>query len=286
MKRAGFEIRVKILPTMHLFDQAVALSPLTALGDDHFSGATNPAWGNFVGPFGGISAAVLLNAVMQHKALLGEPISQTVNYCSPIADGAFEIQAVPARTNRSTQHWMLTMTQQGLVVMTGSVVTAARRTTWSAQDVSMPAVQAPTAFALSARKVPMRWLERYEMRLIQGAIPDTFDGQESGSITQLWVKNSEPRAVDLPALAAFCDVFFPRLLLRRASFVPFGTVSMTSYFHTDSTQLADCGGADQHLLGHAQAQAYRNGFFDQTAQVWSESGVLLATTHQVVYFKE
>ena len=25
--------------------------------------------------------------------------------------------------------------------------------------------------------------------------------------------------------------------------------------------------------------------FDQTAQLWSEAGTLLATTHQVVYFK-
>jgi acyl-CoA thioesterase len=68
--------------------------------------------------------------------------------------------------------------------------------------------------------------------------------------------------------------------------VPFGTVSMTSYFHTDSIQLKQCGGADQYLLGQAQAQAYRNGFFDQTAQVWSESGILLASSHQIVYYKE
>ena len=41
-----------------------------------------------------------------------------------------------------------------------------------------------------------------------------------------------------------------------------------------------------HLLGQAQAQEFRNGFFDQTAQVWNQAGVMLATSHQVVYFKE
>ena len=35
-----------------------------------------------------------------------------------------------------------------------------------------------------------------------------------------------------------------------------------------------------------QAQAFRNGYFDQTAQLWNEAGELLATTHQVVYYKE
>ena len=40
------------------------------------------------------------------------------------------------------------------------------------------------------------------------------------------------------------------------------------------------------LLAQAQAQVVRNGFFDQTAQLWNEAGVLLATSHQVVYYKE
>jgi len=28
------------------------------------------------------------------------------------------------------------------------------------------------------------------------------------------------------------------------------------------------------------------GYLDQTAQLWSEAGDLLATTHQLVYYKE
>ncbi|NTV86164.1 MAG: thioesterase family protein, partial [Burkholderiaceae bacterium] len=40
------------------------------------------------------------------------------------------------------------------------------------------------------------------------------------------------------------------------------------------------------LLGQARAQSFFNGFFDQSAELWNEAGVLLATTHQIVYFKE
>jgi acyl-CoA thioesterase len=274
---------------MHLFDQAVALTPIPARGDDYFSGATHPDWLNFIGPFGGVSAAVLINAVMHHPALLGEPIAQTVNYCAGVGDGPFEIEAKPVRTNRSTQHWMLTLMQEGQVVLTGSIVTAARRETWSAQDATMPAANPPSSYERSQRSkqmAAMRWLERYEMRPIIGAIPLVMDGAERDSLSQLWMKDSVQRPVDMVSLAAFADVFFPRLLLRRAKFVPFGTVSMTTYFHTDSVQLTHCAGADQYLLGQAQALAHRNGFSDQTAQVWSESGVLLASTHQTVYYKE
>ena len=63
----------------HVFDQAIAL---TATGDGQYTGATSPAYANMVGPFGGVTAATALNAVMQHPALLGEPLSLTVNFCA------------------------------------------------------------------------------------------------------------------------------------------------------------------------------------------------------------
>ena len=44
--------------------------------------------------------------------------------------------------------------------------------------------------------------------------------------------------------------------------------------------------APGYVLGQARAQEFRNGFFDQSAQLWSETGTLLCTSHQIVYFKE
>jgi acyl-CoA thioesterase len=56
------------------------------------------------------------------------------------------------------------------------------------------------------------------------------------------------------------------------------------YFHAGSHLLAACG--DGYLLGQARGHEYRNGYFDHTGHLWSESGMLLATTHQIVYYKE
>ncbi len=66
--------------------------------------------------------------------------------------------------------------------------------------------------------------------------------------------------------------------------VPIGTVSMAVYFHADAGQMNTTGAG--YLLGQAQGQVFRNGFFDQTAQMWNEAGQLLATSRQIVYFKE
>ena len=43
---------------------------------------------------------------------------------------------------------------------------------------------------------------------------------------------------------------------------------------------------DGYLLAQARAQEFRNGFFDQSAQLWNQAGSLLATSHQIVYYKE
>ena len=272
--------------SVHLFDEAIALTPL---GDSRWQGHTSPAYANMVGPFGGITTATALNAVMGHPALLGEPLSLTVNFCAALADGAFEVAASPTRTNRSTQHWIVTMTQPAAdgtldTVTTATVVTAARRETWSVDDEPMPRVPVPGDVAPYAVPSPVEWIKRYEMRPIEGAIPRDWDGTGSHSLSRLWMREAEPRSLDLCGLAALADVFFPRVWLRRATRVPAGTVSMTVYFHAGSAQLAEIGHG--WVLGQARAQAFRHGFFDQTALLWSEAGHLLCSSHQVVYYKE
>jgi len=98
------------------------------------------------------------------------------------------------------------------------------------------------------------------------------------------MRDAPARALDFCALAALADVFFPRVWLRRARQVPAGTVSITVYFHAGADLLAQTGTG--YLLGQARAQEFRNGFFDQTVQLWNEAGAMLATSHQIVYYKE
>ncbi len=271
---------------LHPFDEAIRLHRVAA---DRSTGESSEAYWNMVGPFGGVTAATALNAVLQHPRLLGEPISLTVNYAGPIAAGPFTVNVVPRRTNRSTQHWLIELMQTGAtgeeeVMLTATVVTAARRTTWSHDDATMPAVPPPQQLESSRLLSSMVWIDRYDMRFAQGAFPLAWDGQGDASLSQVWMRDEPPRPLDFCSLAAMADIFYPRVYLRRAHAVPAGTVSMTVYFHADGEALQQSG--TQFLLGQAQAQAFRNGFFDHSAQLWNEAGVLLATTHQIVYFKE
>ncbi len=268
---------------LHPFDAAVALQPQA---DGCFAGATHPAWANMVGPFGGITAAQALSAVLAHPQRIGEPVAMTVNFAAAVADGPFTLLARPARTNRSTQHWTVEMQQGGEAVLTGTVMTAVRRQTWSsAQDTPMPDVPPAETLAPPPGRGRVEWIQRYDMRFVEGGYPKAWDSHDSGgSRTRLWMRDTPPRPLDFASLAALCDVFFPRIWLRRASFVPLGTVTMTVYFHADSALLAATGTG--WVLGQARAQAFHNGYFDHSAQLWNEAGQLLATTQQVVYYKE
>lgn len=276
------------MATPHPFDEALRLAAAGGDQPDTWLGHSSPDYWNMVGPFGGTTAATALRAILLHPDLLGEPVALTVNYAAALAEGPFSVRATPVRTNRSTQHWTVALSQADAngdagIVMTATAVTAVRRETWSVNDTPMPAV-ASAVDSERLRFSAVAWTNRYDMRPVCGVIPQAWDGSGVDSLTQLWVRDDPPRPLDFPALAAMADVFYPRVWLRRATRVPAGTVSITTYFHADGRQLAACG--EGFLLGQAKANAFRNGFFDQGAQLWSEAGELLATSTQLVYYKE
>ncbi len=223
----------------HPFDAAIRLEPQ---GEGRWRGHTHEAYGNMVGPFGGATAAAVLAAVLAHPARQGEPIALTVNFAGPVAQGPFDIDTTAARTNRSTQHWSVQMRQGADVVATATAVLALRRETWSAVEAGFPDAPPSETIVRTPPLDRVRWTSAYDMRFVQGPLQmaNPLAG-ERDSVSLLWVRDEPPRALDFCSLAALCDVFFPRLFVKRPSWVPVGTVSYTVYFHADATTLAAMG---------------------------------------------
>jgi acyl-CoA thioesterase len=275
--------------TLHSFDQAVALVPLGDPLQGRWRGVPSLAYWNMVGPYGGITAATALQGLLQHPQRLGDPVACTFNYPAALSEAPVELTLRPVRTTRTTQHWTVEMTQPDAhgdegVVLTGTVLTGKRRDTWGQVDHAMPEVPAPESVTQESRVPGVEWVNRYEFRTLEGAVPPVWNGQGEHSLSQVWIRDNPPRAMDFPSLLAMADFFYPRVWLRRGLRLPAGTVTMTVYFHADADELRTIG--DDYLLGQAQAQVFHKGFFDQTAQLWSRSGHLLATSQQVMYFKD
>jgi hypothetical protein len=119
----------------HPFDNAIHLD---VVDGNVRRGRTRPEWANMVGPFGGITAAVLVHAIETHPDRTGEPLALTVNFAAPIADGDFDISLRAARTNRTNQHWIVELNQGGEVKTTATAVFGIRRDTWANTEARPP----------------------------------------------------------------------------------------------------------------------------------------------------
>jgi hypothetical protein len=263
----------------HPFDRAIAL---TDTADGRVQGHTSRDYWNQVGPYGGITAAVVLQAILRRPERLGDPLSLTINFAGPVPEGPFELDVQCVRTNRGTQHWSVLLRggDDRQVAISAVAVFAVRREAWSALEAAMPEV--PAADSLTPVRAPVNaaWFRRYQMRFVRGAPmqpnPDT--------VSQLWINDDPPRPLDFASLTAICDTFVPRIFLRRPRFVPIATVSMNVYFHVDAERLARYG--TEPVLAVAEGQVFHEGFFDHEGQIWGSDRHLLATTHQIMWYKE
>lgn len=264
----------------HNFDQAIALSGEA----DNRTNVIHPAYQNMVGPYGGISAATLLNSVLTHPRVQGTPVALTVNYLAPISGEQINIRPREIKTNRSNQHWMIEASCEDKPVLTATLVMATRRDTW--KDTELPFPEATHADKLQSLPSDTLnpWAQQYDFRFVHGAMNDAFQG-DTPSESLYWISDKPARRLDFLSLCSICDASFPRLWVRHRAFdlAPFGTVSFTVHFHVDREELAAL--SDGWVLCNARASKFFGSYCDQTAEVWSSNKTLLATTSQVAYYK-
>lgn len=176
------------------------------------------------------------------------------------------------------------MLQGGNVVATATAMFGERPATFSHHTRKMP--PAPSASDLNRFDLfPSGWTKRYDLRFAEGDLDWTGTRQEpDASRSLLWIDCDPPRPLDFVHLAAACDAFFGRIVHVRQRMVPFGTVSMTAYFHATEADLAELSASP--VLGEADARIFDRGYHDQSAELWSVDGRLLATSHQLVYYRD
>ena len=267
----------------HALDEATRLVPL---GEGWWAGATHAAYANMAGPFGGVTAAALLNAVLVDSRRSADPIALTVNFCGPIADGEFEIETKLQRGGKTTQHWSMELKQKGVVCTTASAVCGARKPVWSHYPVNGPSAPPRDGLAEMSKAGRPEWTRRYSFRFVEGGL-DNYprdDGQILSPRTLAYIQDAPGRPLDFVSLAALSDAFFVRIMHARGTFQPMATVSLTSYFHAGADELAAIGAAP--LIGEADAAIFHNGFADQNCALWTTDGRLIANGVQITWYKE
>lgn len=263
---------------LHPFDQAIALEE-QATGQ--YAGHTSEAYWNAISPFGGATAATLLESALHHPQRLGDPLALTVNFAGPVQKGSLTVHATPVRTSRSTQHWHMQLLQEGdaAPAATASAVFAVRRPGWRDTESDMPSLPPAEETVRMTPPPEIPFLSRYALRY---PAQQSFQPGDT-SRSACWIEDVPPRPLDHRSLVAYCDVFMPRIFLRRGR-VPIATVTLSINFHIDAAALLET--PVLRALGVARANVFHDGYHDQEAQIWTPEGRLLATTHQMVWHRD
>src|ERR1700722_12378278 len=121
---------------------------LDGAGDGQWRGRADPIYEAANGMYGGMSAALLLKAVLSEAEVLGSPSALTVNFVRAVTPGSdIAIRTRLLGASRSIQHWTAELAIAGSsdVCVIASVVTTTRRDTDGFVEPEMPAVPSPEA---------------------------------------------------------------------------------------------------------------------------------------------
>jgi acyl-CoA thioesterase len=264
--------------SMHPFDASLKLQ---AVGDGNaavFRARTSDRYRNAIGPFGGWTAALLLQSVLQMPDARGTPLALDAVFMGPIDDGELETRVFVLRQNRTVGFWRSEVWQRGRVCAHAQVTLSIARTGATLQDARFPQVPSPESLPVYVNpRTPVAWTEQYIFKPVSGLLFSRAESMDA----RLWLRDAQPRPLDALSLTAICDTPFPSPWIRLAEQMPVSTVAFSVYYRASQDDYAEAG-AGFNLLD-SRAAVMENGYVDQFTSVWSASGRLLAQTQQMLW---
>jgi acyl-CoA thioesterase len=262
-----------------IFDRETSL---IALGEGRFTVEASDVYRNPTGmAFGGWVAAIAARAVELHPDCRGPLVSQQMIFMTGVGPGEVSLMVRLLRAGASTQFWRVELSQNGALTNAADIVTSTRRPTDIDYQVEMPSIKSPTDSVSLPSVNPMapKWVAQYDQRIAKG-IP--FAVNESPE-AMVWIKEADGRPVDRVSLFSICDTPMPRTFFVTEQFRPGSTVSMATYIYASDEDLAVAG--SDYMLLRVTGATVRNSATDGRVELWSQNGILLATSAQIGFFR-
>jgi acyl-CoA thioesterase len=262
-----------------VFDRDTAV---TREADGVFAATIAPGWRAGRGPHGGYLAAMLLRALIATVDDPGRtPRSLTIHYTRAPEPGPIEILTTIERAGRSLSTLSARMQQGGRAT---ALALAAFSIPWrspEADELLMPELAPPDAERRSTPKLfegAPEFTRHVVMQPRVGAVP--FAGSGAPMRVGGWTGLPDPaRPVDAPALALFCDAWFPPSFIALDSPAISPTVDLTIHFRR-SIEDCDCDPAAL-CLGVFDTRLLHDGLFEEDGVIWAPDGNVLAQSRQL-----
>ena len=272
-----------------VFDRDTAVSRIEVgthhdaqAGDESLFAATiAPGWRAGRGPHGGYLAAIMLRALIDTVDDPSRtPRSLTIHYTRAPEPGPIEIRTTVEREGRSLSTLSARMEQGG---RTTALALAAFSVPWEApgaNELPMPELAPPDPERRSTPKLFERAPEFTRQLVMQprvGAVP--FAGSGAPMRIGGWIGLPEPRPVDAPALALFCDAWFPPSFIALDAPAISPTVDLTIHFRQPISE-CECDPAAL-CLRVFDTRLLHDGLFEEDGVIWAADGTVLAQSRQL-----
>jgi len=253
---------------------------LSPVSPGTFSAQVPPSWAQGRAAFGGLIAALVLDAIAT-EVQADRPLRGVVlDFVAPVAPGPVELRGRVLRSGRA-------LTQGSAEVVQGGQVCAVLAAAWGAARptrLRWPADRAP-AEPPAARMMPLPYLDgvtptftqHFQYRWASERLP--FSGAQVPNVGGL-VRLAEPGPVDAATILALVDAWPAPVLATLDRVVPASTVTWA----VNLVQPPPPGGwpGETWFRFESDTVAAGDGYADIDSRLWAPDGTLVATSRQLV----
>lgn len=240
----------------------------------------DPRYESLNAMFGGWTVAIALRATLESTSSEATPSAITVNFVDRVEPGSeVHTRSRCIGNSRSIEHWQTELlSEDDRMLASAAVVLSNRRESDGHTQMTMPDAPGPETLELF-HPPSGRQGEQSMMRLVSGSEPfGRFDTRSTH-----WVRDVSGRHVDHVQLAYFADQFAPRPFYWSEGPRASATLCLSVYFHATADEIAAVG--DDYIFCEATGSRGESSTSGQHARMWSRSGVLLATTEQLHWYR-
>jgi acyl-CoA thioesterase len=243
-------------------------------GEGVFDCHIQPDWWVATGPNGGYIGAILVRALGSDPSLDARPLrSITIHYLGRPEAGAAEVRVESDRHGRSVSFMRATLGQRGRILATAAAVFAGGREGLELDRVEPPRVPQPEEVrSLPVDDGTLPFARQFDYRPAIGGPP--FGGGDE-PLTGGWLRLRDERQVDAATLVAVCDAWFPAVFQVLSQPLAVPTLELTVHVRGSVPRASDW------LLGRYGTRLARDGFLEESAEVFSREGELLAESRQL-----
>lgn len=259
---------------MTRFAKDTAVVPV---GAGRYTASIDRGWWIERGPNGGYLAAIVLRAVLAEvDDVARRPRTMTLHYLRPPTEGPCEVAITVERAGRGLTTVSARLVQENRDCILALVALGIDRPgpelhDHGAPDVAPPADLPPRAeVPVGAPDIPFR--RRFDIQPAIGDPPLTSGPEAIGGG---WIRTADHDPVDDVLLVAITDAWPPAIFSRLDVPVGVPTIELTVHFRG-----APSGRPDWCLVRFRTLAAVA-GYLEETGEVWSADGRLLAESRQL-----